>query len=223
MKKSLLLLLVLALALGVYTLLPKTGRQAETRRVEGLPWQIEALPQGTSRVFGITLGESTLGEVRQRLGEDMDLAIIVRSDDDRALEMYYKYYTAGLFKGKLVIVADLPDDILSQMLQRSPGGEYMKSGARKFRVAPGDLRLAWEAPVSSITFLPSSRLDRETARARFGNPEETIKDGETVTHLLYPAKGLDLIMDRKGKTVLQYVAPRDFERLRAPLLAPRGG
>jgi hypothetical protein len=44
-----------------------------------------------------------------------------------------------------------------------------------------------------------------------------------VEHFLYPAKGLDLILDRKGKEVLQYVAPRDFARLREPLTARHAG
>jgi hypothetical protein len=38
-------------------------------------------------------------------------------------------------------------------------------------------------------------------------------------HLLYPPLGLDVVVDGDGKELLQYVAPRDFERLRAPLLA----
>ena len=40
---------------------------------------------------------------------------------------------------------------------------------------------------------------------------------EALEHFLYPDKGLDLVLDSKGKEVLQYVAPADFARLRAPL------
>ena len=36
-------------------------------------------------------------------------------------------------------------------------------------------------------------------------------------HLLYPDKGLDVVVDGNGKELLQYVAPRDFAELREPL------
>jgi hypothetical protein len=52
---------------------------------------------------------------------------------------------------------------------------------------------------------------------RFGAPAERIRQGETLEHFLYPAQGLDIVLDSKGKEVLQYVAPADFARLRAPL------
>jgi hypothetical protein len=52
---------------------------------------------------------------------------------------------------------------------------------------------------------------------RFGAPAERIRQGETLEHFLYPARGLDIVLDSKGKEVLQYVAPADFARLRAPL------
>ena len=47
---------------------------------------------------------------------------------------------------------------------------------------------------------------------------EIIDTDDQTTHLLYPEKGLDLIINRKGKEALQYVAPKDFTRLRDPLL-----
>jgi hypothetical protein len=53
---------------------------------------------------------------------------------------------------------------------------------------------------------------------RFGQPAERIKAGTTFEHLLYPDRGLDIRLDTEGKEVLQYVAPRDFTRIREPLL-----
>ena len=39
-----------------------------------------------------------------------------------------------------------------------------------------------------------------------------------VVHWLYPVKGLDVVVREEGKEVLQYVAPREFERLARPLV-----
>ena len=45
---------------------------------------------------------------------------------------------------------------------------------------------------------------------------------ETRVHLLYPEKGLDVVVDAEGKELLQYVAPRDFALLREPLKVGKG-
>jgi hypothetical protein len=54
--------------------------------------------------------------------------------------------------------------------------------------------------------------------SRFGRPSERIRSSESVEHYLYPDRGLDVVLDSKGKELLQYVAPQQFELLREPLL-----
>ena len=211
---SLLVFLTLVIA-AFLSLKPDSGKSTAT--VQGLPWQIETLPDGRSKVFGITLGQDTLGQAREHLGPDMELAIISASGDDHSLEMYYERSPAGVFSGKLVLTAELAAQKLIQMVERSTKTRYTKSGARKFRLHPDDLPLAWQAPVQSLTFIPSVNLDQQTAIRRFGKPAEIISSDEQTTHLLYPEKGLDLILNEDSKEILQYVAPREFFRLRAPL------
>ncbi len=212
------LLFVTIVVAALYSLKPSGRRAAGT--VEGLPWQIEPLPDGRSRVFGVTLGRDTLGDARERLGDDMTLAIIASpGQDDDALEMFYSHYTAGVFSGRLVLAAQLPPETLAQLKARALRAEYTDTGARKFIPAPGDLPTALRAPVTGITFIPVVSIDEAAAVARFGPPAEVLHIDERITHLLYPAKGLDLVIDRKGREVLQYVAPRDFDRLLRPAAA----
>jgi hypothetical protein len=211
------LLVFLAIIVAAFLYLKPAGDYS-SQTIKGLPWQIELLPNGASKVFGITLGQSTLGEAHEQLGDDMELAIIVVATDDSGLEMYYSRYTAGVFSGKLILAADVVPDMLEQLLGRAVKAEYMKSGARKFHLTPDDLPLAYQAAVKSITFIPGIALDEQTARKHFGTPAETIRRGDQIVHLLYPGKGLDLIINKDGKDVLQYVAPRGFAELRDPLL-----
>jgi len=210
------LLLFLAIIIGAFLSLKPDVRKS-TATVRGLPWQIETLPDGRSKVFGITLGQDTLGQARELLGPDMKLAIISTTGDDRSLEMYYDRYTAGVLSGKLVLTAELAADQLTQMIERSTKTDYTKTGARKFRLHPDDLPLAWRTPVQSLTFIPTVSIDQQTAIKRFGEPAEIISSDEHTTHLLYPEKGLDLIIDEDGREILQYVAPREFFRVRDPL------
>ena len=182
--------------------------------IRNLPWQIDRLPNGRSRVFGVTLGDSTLGEARNQLGEGMTLAVIVSPGQDTGgLEMYYSHFRAGLFSGKLVLAARVSPERLEQFMKRAARAGYMDSGARKFTLNPDDLPLALGAPLESITFIPTVHIDKDSAARRFGPAEDTLRVREQSTHLLYPDKGLDLIINENGRDILQYVAPRDFERL----------
>lgn len=213
---SLLIFLTIVI-IAMLSLKPDSERSTES--VKGLPWQIEVLPEGRSKVFGVTLGQSTLGDAREQLGEDMTLAIIVASGQDiGALEMFYSRYKAGVFSGKLVLAADLAPEAVMQLMERAIKSGYMDSGARKFTLHPEDLPVAFQAPLATMTFIPAVNIDEASAIKRFGPANEIIRASEQVAHLLYPDKGLDLIINENGKEVLQYVAPRDFERLREPLL-----
>lgn len=207
--------LVIFLAMIVIAFLSlKPDSEHATDIIQGLPWQIEVLPDGDSNVFGVTLGQSSLADARQQLGDDMTLAIIVAAGQDSGgLEMFYSRYTAGVFSGQLILAADLEPATLARLTERAIKSEYMKSGARKFTLDPADLPVAFRSPLASMTFIPTANIDEDSAVKRFGPATETIRPGEQVTQLRYPDKGLVLIINENGKEVLQYVAPRDFERL----------
>jgi hypothetical protein len=98
-------------------------------------------------------------------------------------------------------------------MERAIKSEYMDSGARKFTLHPEDLQTALQTPLASMTFIPTVNIDEASAIKRFGPATETLRDSEQVTHLFYPDKGLDLVINNDGKEILQYVAPRDFDRL----------
>lgn len=187
----------------------------------GLPWQIETLPGGESKVFGLTLGKSTLADARTHFGDDMELAVIASPHETGNVEGYYETLTAGFVAGKLILTADLPPDVIEGLRERAPKTEYMQSTTRKARLAESDRAAALAAPIRSIAFIPAAQLDEAVVLQRFGEPAERIRVNEHVEHLLYPAKGLDLVLDSKGKELLQYVAPARFDALRAPLKAQR--
>ena len=81
---------------------------------------------------------------------------------------------------------------------------------RRYRLHPDDLPVAYRATVKVINFLPSFDLDEDIAQARFGTPAEIIQIDTREKHLLYPEKGLDLILNTEGKDVLQYLPPQDL-------------
>ena len=217
MKKMILLALALVVLAGV--LLRHAPDKHGAQAITGLPWQIEILPDGRSRVFGLTLGTSTLADARERFGADMEVAVVAAPGEAGSLEAYYSQVTAGVLTGKMILTAALDRENVERMRQRAVKKQRMESSTRKFYLDPDDLAQAYATPIESITFIPSASFDADIAVSHFGRPAERVRTSAQVENLLYPDQGLALTLDSKGKEVLQYVAPRQFARLRDPLFS----
>lgn len=206
-----------------FVLSDKHGDHGATQEA-GLPWQIETLPGGASKVMGLTLAPadahgSTLADAQTRWGPDMQVAIIAAPGEDGLLEAFVDPARAGFVTGKAVLSFKVDAATVRAMRERAIKSEFMESTTRKYTLTPDDLHAARTAPLTAVSFIPQANLDEATVVARFGEPAERIagKDKRT-THFLYPAKGLDLALNSEGKELLQYAAPGEFQqRLRAPL------
>ncbi|MDP2827317.1 MAG: hypothetical protein Q8O37_01790 [Sulfuricellaceae bacterium] len=210
-------LAVLAL-LGIFAIisLPDAPPGASAPQdVTPMPWEIETLAGGESRVFGLRLPVDTLDDARQILGSDMEVALMQQSGKPASLEAYYSRINAGILTGSMILVVEIGGDQILALQQRAKKPQILQSGARKQALAAEDIDLVLKMPIFSISFIPSASLDTEIATARFGNPDERVRLSETVEQLFYANKGLSITLDDKGKDVLQYVAPRDSARLRA--------
>lgn len=191
--------------------------QRTAQPVTGLPWQIDVLPGGSSKVSGLTLSSSTMAAARERFGPDMVLAIVAAPGETGSLEAYYASAAMGVIDGKLILTAGLDENAVQRLRLRSPRNEYMESSTRKYALNPADMAFAYAAPVSAMTFIPAASFGADVVLRHFGRPAERIRTSEHVEHFLYPDKGLAVTLDDEGKELLQYVAPREFARLRDPL------
>lgn len=214
MRRFLPTFLLITVVLAIY---PFLGKDEKSVGVTGLPWQIVVLPEGSTKVFGLVPGQTTLGQAAARLGEDMELAVMVAKGEAGSLEMYYSQYRAGLLSAKLVLGADVDVETLKLMRENAAKKEPLKSGARKYVLNQEDHETAFAAVIQTIAYIPAVDLEHDIIIQRFGEPEEVIQMGTQTVHYLYPSKGLDVFLSEQGKEVLQYVEPSDFKRLRDPL------
>lgn len=216
MKIFFTLFALLAILLAVYPFLDQS-KQSET--LTGLPWQIDIQSDGSTQVFGLHIGVSRLADAIEKLGSDMELAIVTATDKDEVgnLEMYYGYYRAGLLSGKLVLQTDIDSQTIKRWRDNALKFEYMASGlAKKYTLSPDDLTEVLDKVIVGLTFIPTVNLDEEVILARFGEPDERIQL-PGVMHFLYSKKGLDLALHEDSKEVLQYVKPDAFQQLVEPL------
>ncbi len=206
--------------IGIMLLLPDENIEDQTPR---LPWQVEQDGQGRTQVFGFTLGETTLGEIRRLFQEEGEINLFARLDPDHqaigyTAEAYFDQIYLNRIRGDFVIGIQADPATLGPMYERGLRISQLGSGAKKVKLDPADIATLETLPISTITYLPWKSLDAEIVAKRFGAPAEQRLEPETgVTHWLYPDKGMDLAMDKKGGVVIQYVNRDAFADLIAPL------
>ena len=214
---TVLLIAVFAVVIPMYLIKPQ-GFTAGGQHVSP-PWEVKVTPDGHSEVFGLTLGRSTMTDAVRVLGKDMEIGIISAPGEVGNLEAYYQNITLGFVTGKMVMSLPVPRNQVAQMRARAVKSEFMESTTRKSTLTPEDEATAMTVPIDAIALIPSVSLDKSIIEGRFGKPAQVVRTSDHVEHYLYPDKGIDVVLDSKGKDILQYVAPADFHRLAMPLQA----
>jgi hypothetical protein len=186
-----------------------------------LPWKITHPTPDTTRVFGITLGLTSLdGAAEAFKGQaDIEISLFKPTDGKLGVEAFIEEVNFNGLKAKIVMNIAVPAKELQGMFDRGLRMNSTPSGKR-ITLTADDLARVRTLPVSSLTYLPNVRLEEAIIAKRFGEPAQRVRENKTdVIHWLYPQHGLDIVLGGKEKPLLQYVTPKDFELLRAPLLA----
>ncbi len=185
----------------------------------GLPWHIEHPTADTIRIFGLTLGQTTTNEAEQLFQEEAKSSLFKSPDGKLVAEMFFEQVTLAGLKSKIVVNIAVPDAELQGMYERGLRMSGTGSG-KKITLAPDDVARVRALPISGLTYMPSVRLEEEIISKRFGHPAQRIKEKKSgAVHWLYPQHGLDITLGNEEKPVLQYVPPKDFDKLLQPLLS----
>lgn len=188
-----------------------------------LPWRITAHADGSASVFGLTLGTSTLAEARRILGDTGEATLFLAPGGALTLEVFFQQVFLSGLRADFVLGLDLDPGQAQAMFERGERMATLGSGTRKISLAAQDLARLGDLPVRHVTYLPMADLAPSLLETRFGAPAERIPEaGTDVMHWLYPDQGLDIAVSPGAKEVFQYVSPRDFARLIAPLRDPPG-
>ena len=157
-----------ALLLAVGILLPGESPSP----VADLPWQIEHGQNGM-RVFGLTLGRSTLDEAQSKFQEPAEISLFVSDTGKFAAEAYFDRISLSGLSAKVVMAAALSQAELQSMYERGLRTSALGSG-RKVELHPDDKEKVLCAAIASITYLPSSALDEALIAQRFGAPARRV-------------------------------------------------
>lgn len=183
-----------------------------------LPWHIEHPSPDSVRIFGLTLGQATTNEAEQHFMELAKPSLFKSPDGKLVAEMFFAQVDMAGLKSKIVLNIAVPDAKLLAMYERGLRMNATESG-KQITLAPDDITELRTLPISSLTYMPSVRLDEGIFSKRFGQPAQRIKEKKSgAIHWLYPQHGLDIAFGGEEKAVLQYVPPKDFAKLVQPLL-----
>lgn len=182
------------------------------------PWHIEHPTPGGLKIFGLTLGESNTDDADKAFSEQAEPSLFKSPSGQLVMEMFYEEVRPAGLKAKLVMVIDVSDAEIQAMYERGARMSSTGSG-KKISLSNEDLIRVQQMPIGSITYMPSIKLDDATIIKRFGQPAQRIKEKKSgTTHWLYPQHGVDIAMNPTAKPILQYIAPKQFEKLTHPLL-----
>ena len=210
-KKILLALFGLTIvALAAAILLP-SGRAPDVK--PKLPWDIQLDASGNSRVFGLTLGESTLGEARQVFEVQDKLSLFVSPEGDRDFESYFqRVYLSGI-RADIIIKLVVDDKTSTEMYERGSRISQLGGGIKKVNLSKPDEARLGSAAIGLITYLPGADLEPALITRRFGEPVRRITEPNGVEHWLYPDRGIDIAVNADGKEVIHYIPPSMFQAL----------
>ncbi|HHH47100.1 MAG TPA: hypothetical protein ENK53_08870 [Thiotrichales bacterium] len=180
-------------------------REGARREITDLPWQVEVLPDGSHRVFGLVLGRATFADAVARFGEPEAVALFVSAHGQRSLEAYFGKRNLGGLEARIITVLRLP----AALAVPHDRGEPQPSGAIKYAVPRASWPELARQPIQALTYSPAySGLDEAYLVTRFGPPGGRYELDDGRVRLEYPAKGITLHLDPHGREVFEYRAPQ---------------
>lgn len=180
-----------------------------------MPWDISHHSDGTTSVFGLQLTHSTLADAQRHFRAAGDIALFEENNALRA-EAFFKSVHFGGLSGKIILTLQVDPTALHAMHPRATKAQKQPSGATKSQPQPDDLPQLTNAPIQSIAYIPSIRLDEASLRHRFGEPDHISysnissnpdEPNNKISHWYYTQQGLTILHSPDSKPVLQYNLP----------------
>ncbi len=207
-------LLSIGLAVLVFFTLWTSNQDTDKSAASIRVWNAHVNEQGKLDVLGVVLGQSTLKEAEEVLHTQSERALFVDVKNNEHLgDTLEAYFPTSPDRAKLFLELEASDELIARIKKRAYKATVYPSGNLKLAVAPEQMAEVEATQVKSLTYRPPISLTPETVEKNFGPADKKIKDGDGNIHIMYPALGLDVVIAREGKPLLQFVSPADFDRL----------
>jgi len=198
MNRTFLILLMIGTAMMIAVI----GQHEEARQLDTMPWQVDKLENGSLRVFGLTLGKTSIQEANQlfaRFGKNQ-FQIHTDENNHQTFELFtlYNDLTFGGLQAsiKLTYQINHPDlEKIYRSLQELD--ENFDISKTKHKIVVLDINSEIEMkylsyPISSITYTPSIDYGLDAIRQNFGPAAKEKKINDELQIWSYPKMGLKI-------------------------------
>ena len=210
---SVLAVSILALLLGLYF----SSNMDQSQNL-GFPWQVNKHADGSTSVFQINLGKTTLGQAEKLFKESAELSLFKPKNNDAVIEAFFDKVLIGGLSSKIILSFSIDQSRIMPMLDSGVRISTLGSGTRRVTLSSDHQKGMRNEAISAITYLPSINLNDDLVEKRFGIPTKKISEQKNETvHWLYPDIGVDVALHEKEKEVILYVMPVNFSKVLAPL------
>jgi len=219
MNRTLLILLMIGSAMMIAVI----GQRKPVNSLDYMPWEVDILKNGSTRVLGITLGKTTIQEANQIFASFAQTRLIQSSasmdnsvsehpaangdstgnentapPDYQLIARYNDLNFDGMIaEVQLIYQLDKTKILaLHKTLKTDEAADKVsaQSNAQEYKIDKQD-EIAWlSTPVQGITFIPSIDYGEDTIRQRFGQAIKQLKINETEQLWVYPEFGLKIFI-----------------------------
>jgi len=196
--------------IGTAMMIAVIGQKESTVDLDYVPWEVDQLENGSIRVFGLTLGKTTIQDANQIFASFADTRLVSTQLEDGTqilqLIAFYENLTIGGLVAEIQLTCQLDRESLQEIYNKlTPLDEIDKTQPVVFYKIDKETEIKHlSTAASSITYIPSIDYDQETIRQRFGLPSEEIKINDTEEQWTYPDLGLQIYIHTNKPDLFVY-------------------
>ena len=184
------------LMIGTAMMIAVIGQKPPVNDLNYQPWDVDHLESGSIRVFGLSLGKTTIQEANQIFASFADTQLITVTNDDNTQTHHLLASYDELSIGGLLADIQLRYQLDQETLQLLYDSNQSSASAVDTRLE-SKIDITTEmsylnTPIASISYIPSIDYDESTIRQHFGQPTEETQDSEDSLIWFYPDLGLHI-------------------------------
>ena len=195
MNRTLLIFIMIGTALMVMVMSEKQNLSD----LNTSPWEIDIHKNGYIRVFGITLGKTTIQDANQILASFPETRLIMDTPQARLVAVYDELNLGG-YLANIELNYALDENTLKNLTENTA-----VLTDKNYGKIDKDIELSLLSTViNGLTYKPDIEYDIDAILQRFGQPVNEVKLSDTSTRLEYPDMGLEIMIDTQAPDYFKY-------------------
>jgi len=163
------------------------------------PWNINVLDNNKIRVFGVTLGKTTIQDANQIYARFPETRLIDNNGKLQLLAIYRQLQFGGL-----VADIELNYDLDNTTLQKLKDSAFLDPKTEHLNL-PENVEISLlNTVIANLIYKPSIDYEIDIILQRFGTPESEQKMSGNLTLWTYPKSGLEIIINDAGPDTFIY-------------------